>query len=106
MEVSGSKRALDTEESHTMYKYTLRVEYPTPTWATYTLNSLIPDEELKQEKISKTLTVENSTLVVEFVSNDIKMLRTSVSGFNDFLLLATRTLEEFTTPTDAMDVST
>jgi tRNA threonylcarbamoyladenosine modification (KEOPS) complex Pcc1 subunit len=79
-----------------LYKYDLEVDYPRPEWAQYVANSLAVDKELKPQKITKTITVVNGkTLKVKFVCVDLKLLRTAVTSFYEFLILATNTLIEF-----------
>jgi tRNA threonylcarbamoyladenosine modification (KEOPS) complex Pcc1 subunit len=79
------------------YKYELSIDYPKSEWAQYVANTLSVDKELRPKVISKKIQATGNTLNVVFSSSDLKMLRTVVSSFYDFLLLATNTLNEFAT---------
>ncbi|KAJ2156261.1 hypothetical protein GGF46_005310 [Coemansia sp. RSA 552] len=53
------------------------------------------DAELSADKAQRTATAEGSNLVVQFQADSLRMLRVSVNGFMDSLILVTQTLEAY-----------
>ena len=57
-----------------------------------------PPLQLRPESVTRELTLEGSTLVLNFAAVDMRTLRAAVGTFCDLLGLATRTLEAFGPP--------
>ncbi|ORX74841.1 transcription factor Pcc1, partial [Linderina pennispora] len=58
-------------------------------------NSLSVDREINGDKSSRQITTDGSNLVVTFSAETARILRVSVNGFMDSLILVTRTIEAF-----------
>jgi len=73
----------------------LEVDYPRAEWAQIICNSLAVDKELHPNQVHKELSIHGNTLKIVFAAVDPRMLRTSVSSFYDFLILASETVDQF-----------
>ncbi|KAJ1826807.1 hypothetical protein LPJ56_001993, partial [Coemansia sp. RSA 2599] len=74
---------------------TLTIPFATADLATVALNSLAVDREISEGKVKRTLTTEDNKLIVTFDADTLRMLRVSINGFMDSLILVTKTLESF-----------
>jgi len=83
------------QDTEFRFKYELEVKFPRNEWANVVRNSLAVDKELHPDQVKKSLTVEGETLKCVFVAVDPKILRTAVSSFYDFLILVTKTVDQF-----------
>ncbi|KAI8318968.1 transcription factor Pcc1 [Martensiomyces pterosporus] len=57
--------------------------------------SLSVDREISGDKISRQISTDGANLVVTFHADSLRMLRVSVNGFMDSLILVTKTIEAF-----------
>ncbi|KAJ1628364.1 transcription factor Pcc1-domain-containing protein [Pavlovales sp. CCMP2436] len=64
------------------------------------LDALAVDHELQPERVSKTLALELSTLVVKFVAEDWRMLRVAAVSFIEYLGVAVRCVNALPPPAD------
>ncbi|KAJ2195714.1 hypothetical protein IW143_002480 [Coemansia sp. RSA 520] len=71
------------------------VPFGEPRLARIASESLQVDRELSGDKVVRTISVEDANLVVSFTANSLRVLRVSINGFMDSLILVTRTLEAF-----------
>ncbi len=51
--------------------------------------------QLRPEAVTRVLSVDGSTMIMQFAAVDVRTLRAAVGTFCDLLALATRTLEAF-----------
>uniref|UniRef100_K3WQ75 Transcription factor Pcc1 n=1 Tax=Globisporangium ultimum (strain ATCC 200006 / CBS 805.95 / DAOM BR144) TaxID=431595 RepID=K3WQ75_GLOUD len=77
------------------YECDISLAFPEAVDAAYALETLRVDAELQPDKITRTLAVEGTNLVVHFEATEIRLLRAAVSSFYDMGLLVARTLLEF-----------
>ena len=59
----------------------LRIPFPTPLLASQALQILSPDKELKEELVTRTLSVEGKELCAQFDCVSARMARVAVNGF-------------------------
>ncbi|KAJ2716219.1 hypothetical protein H4R19_000766 [Coemansia spiralis] len=57
--------------------------------------SLAADSELSSDKVERTMRATDTVLEVEFRAESLRMLRVSVNGFMDSLILVAKTIEAF-----------
>jgi EKC/KEOPS complex subunit PCC1/LAGE3 len=77
------------------FTFSARIPYATVEHATMIRNALAVDPELRPEFVAREITVEDTTLVLNFAAFDARTLRAAVGTFCDLLRLATETLEAF-----------
>ena len=77
------------------FTFTARVPYTTTEHATIIKNALSVDPELRLEFVNREITVEGTTVILNFEAVDARTLRAAVGTFCDLLRLATETLEAF-----------
>ena len=77
------------------YKYTLTLHYPTPTITRQICDAVSVDKELNASKVFRKCNANANTLNVNFASDNIKLLRISVTGMIDSLALATTAIDQF-----------
>lgn len=63
-------------------------------------DALVVDVELQPERVSKTLTLERTTLVVKFAAEDWRMLRVAAVSFIEYLGVAVRCVNTLPPPAD------
>ena len=56
------------------------------------------DKEFKKHEIQRTLTVENNTLIIEYSSNDMKLMRNGYNTLSEHMHLPLLTIKEFALP--------
>jgi hypothetical protein len=81
-----------------MHSSSMRVKFGSANDAFMVLSTLEVDEELQPKKITRTITIDTedpSVLVLRYEATDLKVLRVSMSGVMDMLVVATKTLLEF-----------
>ncbi|KAJ2560783.1 Nitrogen permease regulator 2 [Coemansia sp. RSA 1822] len=71
------------------------VPFGEPRLARIACESLQVDRELSEDKVVRTIRVDDANLVVSFTAQSLRVLRVSINGFMDSLILVTRTLEAF-----------
>ncbi|KAI9501691.1 transcription factor Pcc1-domain-containing protein [Coemansia spiralis] len=77
------------------YSTILTVPFEDPRLASITAESLKVDQELSVDKVSRCISVNDRSLIVTFAADSLRMLRVSINGFMDSLILVTRTLDTF-----------
>jgi hypothetical protein len=82
----------DSEFPHTSC---IRVSFGSAYEADLVSQALSVDEELQPQKITRRCSVQGSDLVVDFYAVDLKLLRVSMSGIFDSIIVLTKTLNEF-----------
>ncbi|KAH0549323.1 uncharacterized protein LOC123261040 [Cotesia glomerata] len=73
----------------------LSIPFPTARDAEIAYQVLRVDSEPKRSCVSKTLTVDNQILNVNFTGKEIRKIRVGLTSFFDSLTLVTETLKEF-----------
>ncbi|KAJ3212602.1 hypothetical protein HDU67_003709 [Dinochytrium kinnereticum] len=73
------------------------VPFSTPELASYALQVLEVDRELKPEEVQRHLSVDGCDFKIEIRSSSLKALRSSCGTFLDLLALTVETMEEFDT---------
>jgi tRNA threonylcarbamoyladenosine modification (KEOPS) complex Pcc1 subunit len=63
-------------------------------------DSLVVDEELHPERVSKTLSLEGTTLVAAFAAEEWRMLRVATISFIEYLGVAVRCVNALPPPID------
>ncbi|KAJ1643925.1 hypothetical protein LPJ64_004357 [Coemansia asiatica] len=84
---------MDTVEL--LHSTTLTIPFATADLATIALSSLAVDREISEGKVRRTLTAQENKLIVTFDADTLRMLRVSINGFMDSLILVAKTLESF-----------
>ncbi|KAJ2777839.1 hypothetical protein GGI15_004381, partial [Coemansia interrupta] len=73
----------------------LTIPFTSARHATIACNSLSVDSELSSDKVQRTISTSDAQLLVTFSATTLRMLRVSINGFMDSLILVTKTLESF-----------
>ena len=87
------------------YKSTISTKFNSLSDVQMIKSALEVDNELQPHRITKTYDIVNNNndncyiLNITFHATDLKVLRVSMSGTFDMLIVATKTLAEFSTPT-------
>ncbi|KAJ1875279.1 hypothetical protein LPJ55_000808 [Coemansia sp. RSA 990] len=87
--------AYKNEMSEFPHSITLTVPFGDSKLAQIAKESLQVDSELSSDKVNRTISVEGANLIVTYTATTLRMLRVSVNGFMDSLILVSRTLEAF-----------
>ncbi|KAJ2766326.1 hypothetical protein IWQ56_001257 [Coemansia nantahalensis] len=74
---------------------TLAVPFGEARLAQVACASLGADQELSSDRVSRTISAKDAVLEVEFRAESLRMLRVSVNGFMDSLILVAKTIEAF-----------
>ncbi|KAJ2898248.1 hypothetical protein GGI21_004876 [Coemansia aciculifera] len=74
---------------------TLSIPFADARLATIAKESLVVDRELSEGKVSRTIATQDSLLVATFSAETLRILRVSVNGFMESLILVSKTLEAF-----------
>ena len=53
------------------------------------------DKEFKKHEITRNLSVENNYLIIEYISNDMKLIRNGFNTLCEHIDLALKTIKEF-----------
>mmetsp|Transcript_13155 Transcript_13155/g.34418 ORF Transcript_13155/g.34418 Transcript_13155/m.34418 type:complete len:99 (-) Transcript_13155:1634-1930(-) len=77
------------------FKYDMNVPFASQDHAVIVYNSLVVDEELQPKLVIRDMSVDKDVLKVTFYTNQLRILRVSVSSFYDMLTLATKTVAQF-----------
>ncbi|KAJ2228931.1 hypothetical protein IWW45_006411 [Coemansia sp. RSA 485] len=75
---------------------TLTIPFANTELATIALNTLSVDREISEGKVNRTLRTQDHNLIITFHADTLRMLRVSINGFMDSLILVTKTLDTFT----------
>ncbi|KAJ2447399.1 hypothetical protein GGF42_005449 [Coemansia sp. RSA 2424] len=78
-----------------LHSITLSIPFADARLAGIAKNSLVVDRELSEDKVSRNIDTRDSLLVATFSADTLRMLRVSVNGFMDSLILVSKTLEAF-----------
>ncbi|KAI9209884.1 CTAG/Pcc1 family [Polychytrium aggregatum] len=73
----------------------ISVPFPNAALAQIALKTLSVDRELKSDQLQREMRVEGHYLYIDFKASTARLLRASVSGFFDMLILVCRTMDEF-----------
>lgn len=73
----------------------IRIPFPSHQLAVSAKSVLLPDEELKADLVKRDLLVEDCVLLAIYRASTARMLRVSVNGFMDSILLVIDVLEAF-----------
>ncbi|XP_031392727.1 uncharacterized protein LOC116204671 [Punica granatum] len=73
----------------------LVVDFQSEEKASMVHRALAVDKELQPDKVRREITVSDGKLSVHFEAVEARFLRASYSAFVDVLILATKTIEEF-----------
>ncbi|KAJ2742189.1 hypothetical protein GGI20_004666 [Coemansia sp. BCRC 34301] len=84
-----------SEMSELLHSITLNIQFADARLANIAKRSLSVDRELSEEKVSRSIDTQDSLLVATFRAETLRMLRVSVNGFMDSVILVTKTLEAF-----------
>lgn len=76
----------------------LRLRFESDAAAEIALNSLTPDAELNPHMVSRTMEVREAHLIIEMTASNAKLLRNSMNGIFDMLMLVDRVQTEFGPP--------
>ncbi|KAJ2493701.1 hypothetical protein IWW37_000332 [Coemansia sp. RSA 2050] len=74
---------------------TLKVPFADARLAGIAKRSLMVDRELSEGKVSRKIGTQDSMLIATFSADTLRMLRVSVNGFMDSLILVSKTLDAF-----------
>ncbi|KAJ2776987.1 hypothetical protein H4R18_005384 [Coemansia javaensis] len=74
---------------------TLTVPFGEARLAEVARRSLSADQELSGDRVSRTIRADDATLVVTFRADSLRMLRVTVTGFMESLILVARTMDAF-----------
>ncbi|KAJ2339154.1 hypothetical protein GGH91_004582, partial [Coemansia sp. RSA 2671] len=77
------------------HSLTLKVPFADARLAGIAKRSLIVDRELSEGKVSRKIDTQDSTLIATFRADTLRMLRVSVNGFMDSLILVSKTFDAF-----------
>ncbi|KAJ2459320.1 hypothetical protein GGF42_001539 [Coemansia sp. RSA 2424] len=77
------------------HSITLNIPFADARLAGIAKNSLVVDRELSEDKVSRNIDTRDSLLVATFSADTLRMLRVSVNGFMDSLILVSKTFEAF-----------
>lgn len=86
---------LSTAAAALPYAAAFEIEFPTAHLVSIAFNSLVVDEELQPDKVSRRMHIVGHCLKIDFRSDEVRLLRTVVNGFFESLLLVQRTMAEF-----------
>lgn len=79
---------------------TFRVPLREDRFAHAVFDALVVDVELQPERVKKTLTLDKTTLVVNFAAEDWRMLRVAAVSFIEYLGVAVRCVNALPPPAD------
>ncbi|KAJ2826654.1 hypothetical protein FBU31_003388 [Coemansia sp. 'formosensis'] len=77
------------------HSLTLKVPFVDARLAGIAKRSLSVDRELSEAKVSRDIHTQDSILIATFSAETLRLLRVSVNGFMDSLILVTKTFEAF-----------
>lgn len=72
--------------------YEGRICFPQRHQAEIVAEAVSTDAELRPELVDRHVYIDNSTLVIQVEATDVKVLRTAVTSFYDFIRVSIRTL--------------
>lgn len=87
--------AVTVDNNINKYNCTLRIPFECNKHAEYVKTCLEVDEELQPTKITKDFIIDGCSLVVEFHSCELKVLRVAISSLYDMTIVCIKTLLEF-----------
>ncbi|PVU97464.1 hypothetical protein BB560_005739, partial [Smittium megazygosporum] len=79
------------DQKNEKLKFSLRIPFHSQRFAEIACSSLSADKEPNPTEITRTMSVENSELVIEYHTANLKLLRTAVSSLFDLLFLLANT---------------
>jgi len=86
---------MEPDQQSKTFRVLLQLDYGDSNFANIIKNTLEVDAELKPQIISRSMEVNQTILYITYESADLRMLRTSLTGFFEMLQLATLTIKEF-----------
>ncbi|KAJ2054183.1 hypothetical protein GGH13_008266, partial [Coemansia sp. S155-1] len=81
-----------SELSHSL---TLKIPFADARLAGIAKRSLNVDRELSDGKVIRNIDIEDSTLIATFSADTLRLLRVSVNGFMDSVILVSKTFDAF-----------
>ncbi|KAG0244795.1 hypothetical protein BGW41_006353 [Actinomortierella wolfii] len=76
-------------------RLTLQIPFPSPRLADIAAKVLEVDKDLKPEVSQRVIRTEDSSLVIEFSTSTLKLLRTVVNSQLDMVRMVVETMEAF-----------
>lgn len=82
------------------YEVSIKIPFPTRRQAEVAYDVLRVDEEPRRGGVFKTLSLEDSKLIVYFSGEQAKNVRVGMTSFFESLILCCETLDQFGSPTE------
>lgn len=80
------------------YSLKVQIGFPNQETAQMVCDVVGVDKEFKKHEIQRKLTVENNTLIIEYISNDMKLMRNGYNTLSEHMHLSLETIKQFSLP--------